>query len=340
MMDAEEWLKTIVDLLLVIIGVPGNLLVIIVYASKGTRISAHVFIIGLAIADIIVCFTRPLGVFNNIPQLQKYKHSSEIICRLPYFLKYLSMFSSVFITVAIAVDRYFAVCKPHGHIMTVRRAKIVLLSCLILCLFFSIPPLVIFGLVKYPYYGKVCSIGTPRWTVSLLYTPMYVVGSISVFVIIVMYSLIYLAIRNRIKVRSSVSETQATSSTMGSESNGDVPRVITMATSQDNEVNPHDQRSVPLWPRQPQKLKSKTTKMLFITTVVFVTTWIPFMVTMKMFPMDDLKQTNPVSYIFVVLVSKLMLINHAVNPFIYGLVSQKFRDDAKQTFSKIRMWFV
>ncbi|XP_072020335.1 alpha-1A adrenergic receptor-like [Amphiura filiformis] len=340
-MDAEAWMRTIIDILLILIGTPGNLLIILVYGTKGIRISAHVFIIGLAMADIFVCFTRPLGVFNNIPRLEKYKHSSEILCRLPYFLKFVAMFSSVVITSGIAVDRYFAVCKPHGHIMSVHRAKLAVGFCFTLCLILSIPPLVVFGLVEYPHYGVVCAFVTPEWTTSFLVTPVYIVGSASLMIIIILYIRIYIAVRHRIKVRAEglmIDRRPAASSTRDEEgSTGNGTRVTTVSIVGAAANNPDQQATVR---SQPSKVKSKTTKMLFITTVVFVITWIPFMATINFSPETKaaLYRASPAGYVVVIFLSKLLLINHAVNPFIYGIVSQRFREDAKHIWQKLKRW--
>ncbi len=337
-MDTEAWMKTILDILLILVGIPGNLLIILVYATKGTRISAHVFIIGLAIADFFVCFMRPLSLFNNIPQLIQIKNSSEVLCKLQYFLKYIAMFTSIILTGGIAVDRYFAVCKPHGHIMTVFRAKLAIGFCFILSLILSIPPLIIFGIVVYPHYGSVCSPVTPEWTVSFLLTPLYVVASTSLAVIVVLYARIYVAVRHRIKVTatgsnieghvaySSTTDEEGTSAEIGT-------GVVTMNSSSQNDNN---QEAARIPSKRP---KSKTTKMLFITTVVFVITWIPSIATMATRDSQDaLRERNQAAYLVVIFLSKLLLINHAVNPFIYGIVSQRFRDDAKQILQKLKRW--
>ena len=81
--------------------------------------------------------------------------------------------------------------------------------------------------------------------------------------------------------------------------------------------------------------------MLFITTVVFVLTWLPSMGTffLDRNQKSALKAASPIGYVIVECIMKLMILNHAINPFIYGIVSERFRADALQVLNKLRSSF-
>ncbi|XP_038068557.1 histamine H1 receptor-like [Patiria miniata] len=86
-------------------------------------------------------------------------------------------------------------------------------------------------------------------------------------------------------------------------------------------------------------LQRKTTKMLFITTVVFLLTWLPDLISNAMeiayFAGSDI---DPESTFRIILdwLSFTIFINNAINPLIYGLANKRFRKDCKGAFRKIR----
>ena len=200
-MEADHWAKIFIDLGVMFIGIPGNLLIILVYVHKRMKISAHIFIIGLAVTDGAVCLTRPLILFTYMPQLVQFRNTNQVLCKITYFFVLLSLFSSVLLTAAIAIDRYFAVCRPHSHVMTTKRAKVFVAICVVLCLILSSPPFFMLGLFHHPYVGSICTIVLPRWTRYLLIGPTYVVGGVAMLLIVVLYVKIYLTIRHRVRVR-------------------------------------------------------------------------------------------------------------------------------------------
>ena len=141
---------------LLLIGIPGNLIIIKVYHVKSPRTSAHIFIIGLALADLIMTLTRPLYIFTNIPMYVHLKHSSEVLCSLPRLLGIISIYSSVFLTSAVAIDR--CICRPHERKMTPTRAKFMVASCFALSMLVTIPNIFSFRLLQLPYgLGTVCT---------------------------------------------------------------------------------------------------------------------------------------------------------------------------------------
>ena len=343
-------MRTILELSLIIIGIPGNILILAVFGSKRNKISAHIFIIGLAIADLTECLSRPFVLFVFLPQNAYYRNNIVVICKLEYFFPFLSIFVSVLLTTAIAFDRYFAICKPHAHVMTIRRAKITVLVCLAFSVVFAIPPLITFGLREIPYVGNVCMVTAPEWILTLLFCCFYLVGILGVLLIIILYARIYWVLRQRQRVGAApvmVDEAATQQNTTNSdtrveslaEADSDVPTSNIAVISQVREAtngNEHQiqqRRGV-----QRPNIKSKTTTMLVITTFVFILTWIPVIATFRIHPVKllPMRKNNPFAYTLVRFCKVLMLVNHMINPFIYGIVSRRFRDDAKSVMRKIK----
>ncbi|XP_038064847.1 gastrin/cholecystokinin type B receptor-like [Patiria miniata] len=80
------------------------------------------------------------------------------------------------------------------------------------------------------------------------------------------------------------------------------------------------------------KLQRKTTRMLFITSVVFLLTWLPYLIyAVRSYasPHDQLAE-------IIEDISITLLINSVVNPLIYGIANRRFRKDCKEVIPKIK----
>lgn len=103
-------------------GVVGNALVLYVYVRKRDRLTSTFFIIMLAAIDFITCCVIiPWTIYFEYVQ---YSTMSDLFCKLYQFLVSSNIPFSVFIMVAIAVDRYFCICHPFMNAMTMRKAQI------------------------------------------------------------------------------------------------------------------------------------------------------------------------------------------------------------------------
>ncbi|CAG5130638.1 unnamed protein product [Candidula unifasciata] len=124
-----------------IVGSIGNGLVVFVFqVNKST---AQVFIISLAIIDLFTCMVIiPLTIFVEYSNADiKY----DFLCKLYHFLLTSKIPMSAFIMVAIAFDRYFCICHPLKRIITVNRAKIIVVCLgLLAC---------VFGIITSLFYG-------------------------------------------------------------------------------------------------------------------------------------------------------------------------------------------
>ncbi|XP_077998112.1 D(2) dopamine receptor A-like [Glandiceps talaboti] len=125
-------------------GIPGNLLVLAVYTKKRRRRTSHMFIIGLALIDFFVCLViMPYGIFAELyPEILV-----QALCKLFSWLWHGSVAGSMIITVAIAVDRYISVCKPH-FLMNPTYARLIVLSAIAVSLIFCIPAIFFFGVIN------------------------------------------------------------------------------------------------------------------------------------------------------------------------------------------------
>ncbi|TGZ60165.1 hypothetical protein CRM22_008696 [Opisthorchis felineus] len=94
------------------------------------------FILVLAIVDLIVCcFVVPLAFYLEFVEL---KASSELWCKLHAFGSVCNTMFSSLLVIAIALDRYFAICHPLKNVLTMRRAKILTAALAIFCCVYGI----------------------------------------------------------------------------------------------------------------------------------------------------------------------------------------------------------
>ncbi|KAK3601086.1 hypothetical protein CHS0354_024795 [Potamilus streckersoni] len=106
-----------------VFGTLGNGLVLYVFTKKAGKLTSTIFILALAGTDIISCLVVIPFTITGI--IVAFELRFDFFCKLYQFLITCIVPLSAFIMVAIAVDRYICICHPFVHIMTVKRAKLI-----------------------------------------------------------------------------------------------------------------------------------------------------------------------------------------------------------------------
>lgn len=132
-------------LVILIITLIGNLMVLAALYSrrhyrKQIKMSRmYYFILHLSIADLVT------GVFNVLPQLwwdinYRFPGQSNWTCKLVKFVQPSGSFLSSYILMAIAIDRYRAICHPLTyHTWNSRRSRIMIMTAWSTAFTFCIP---------------------------------------------------------------------------------------------------------------------------------------------------------------------------------------------------------
>ncbi|XP_071161496.1 D(2) dopamine receptor A-like [Mytilus edulis] len=129
--------------LLFVIGIPGNVLVFFVYSKKTRKNSTTIFILVLAVFDLVNCTaTLPTEI---VMLLNPFVFNIGPVCKMSRFTTYTCNSAAAVILAAIAVDRYKRVCTPHGKQITLKRAKRMALWAFITSVSFTWPSLMIYG---------------------------------------------------------------------------------------------------------------------------------------------------------------------------------------------------
>ena len=108
-----------------ITGTVGNALVLYIYSKKKDKSTSSIFILSLAATDFLTCLV--IIPYNIATLYLGYKLVYDIVCHVYMFLITCNVPFAAFIMVAIAIDRYFCICHPFLHVITIFRAKIIIL---------------------------------------------------------------------------------------------------------------------------------------------------------------------------------------------------------------------
>ncbi|XP_051729195.1 formyl peptide receptor-related sequence 3-like [Ctenopharyngodon idella] len=125
--------------IIILFGTTGNSVVIWVAGFRMKPKVTNVWLVNLAVADLIFCLTRVLSVISSL----FYDHwpFGVFLCKFNGFFKYANMFCSVFLLAVISVDRALCVWCP---VVTRKRrtlcaARVVSVGVWIVSLIFSSP---------------------------------------------------------------------------------------------------------------------------------------------------------------------------------------------------------
>ncbi|XP_029927119.1 melanopsin-A isoform X1 [Myripristis murdjan] len=182
-----------------ITGMVGNFLVIYAFSrSRSLRTPANMFIINLAITDLLMCVTQSPIFFTT--SMHKRWIFGEKGCELYAFCGALFGICSMITLTVIAVDRYFVITRPLTSIgvLSQKRALLILMAAWAYSLGWSLPPF--FGWSAYVPEGLLtsCTWDYMTFTPSVrAYTMLLFifVFFLPLFIIIYCYVFIFRAIR-------------------------------------------------------------------------------------------------------------------------------------------------
>lgn len=323
---------------LLVIGVPGNILTVYVYGFKWKKTTSRVFILALASLDSINCLS---SIPTEIVLLVNFVNFDfPAICKISRFLTYVFNFSSSMILTAIAFDRYRRICQPYKVPWNQKQGKIVVCSCIVIAILTGSPALVIYGTQLVPVdipdtrdqiFGKTClienSMSHTKYPLIFYLWLLMTLFAMDI-ILIVIYSLIGKAVFQR-KIRreslkgSSKKFRKSLSSTADNCSEADMgSRKSKSGGSMKKNPTAKD----------PGMRTGQTTVMLFLVTLVFIVSFVPFtiLVIIRFINLsfyDDLNDVDKsVYHVFL----RSYFLNSALNPLVYCFVSKQFRIECKK----------
>ena len=347
--------------LLMLIGIPGNLIVLIVYLSRFPTSTHRMFITGLAVADILVCVvTLP---FEIAEMRLQYTFYNSWCCKFFRACNTLFSLSSIFILMGLSGDRFRRVCTPLKVQMTSRHATIYIMFCVVLAVIFSWPNFFISGIrlvnLGNNVTGYDCSFSDQfaKTKYPTLYGgTLFLVFIICMIILIVLYFLIGRQILKHFQFRrrfSRSSTSKSTSSTPVSNNSQKLMSANKAEQEYNNEVfidnKPKEtqemltrkshRKSSKHHSTKDQSVKEdatsrKLTKIALAISLAFILSYLPHLTISLLTALKGkfLLPPGPVVSAVLPIVTRSFAINNVVNPIIYGLMDKRFRDNCKLMF--------
>ena len=381
---------------LALTGIIGNISVLIVYFRRRDDLVSNTFIKVLAFIDLVLCV---FGMSYTIVY-ELHLVTSDIACRFGDFVIHVCVFASNITLVAIATERYIAVCQI-GTKLNMSSIKVGIWVIFILSAVLGAPAVGTFAVVqeaqvrdvkcRFPHKyssGTFCHFTYSvmgRSLVTAYQTLQLAIFLITALIIAILYIIIYYVLWRKSSLRrrlnraiadklesiseeasveqcrpvrctGSLSQLQRTKSRANDEVSsefimdnfierqdsysGDSKRRqehLNGLQSDSNGTNDRKVRrkikfSVSAHSGRSENLKRKkyyhkrTAKMLFLCTVIYIVTWLPFFI--DIFGFTDC-----------LILRYLFFIGNATNPIVYGIVNEQVRRAFKKLLLDcIRNW--
>lgn len=127
-----------------VFGLLGNIHVLYIYANQYKKSNYRIFVLFLAIIDVINCtIVAPLVITYLFFPLT---FPSDAFCKTFRTILYFMAISSTLSLVAIAIDRYRKICHPFKEQFTTKHVKLLCLGSLFVALLITWPAPILWGL--------------------------------------------------------------------------------------------------------------------------------------------------------------------------------------------------
>lgn len=307
-----------------IIGIPGNLISIGALArSPRLRNATTTFIINLCVADAIFCsFSIPLSASTFLQG--RWVHG-DALCVLFPLVRYSNVAVSLLSVVAITVNRYVLIVHPQKYKSVYKKHWIALMVVIIWLFSFVclLPPLLkVWGKFGFDPTVGTCTIlkVNGRSPKVFLYVFAFVMPSLA---FVICYSRIFWVVR---KAHRNVKERRPdiTLETRGKMEGGSKsPRILLQQLREKF----HTSSSEISGKRKKQLTKDiRLLRMILVIFFTFVICYLPVTIIKITRKEDDLPVINILGYVSIYFSS-------CINPIIYVLMSQEYRQAYKKCFS-------
>ncbi|XP_031725430.1 cholecystokinin receptor [Anarrhichthys ocellatus] len=352
--DDDHTLRILLYSLIFFLSVFGNLLIIVVLTvNKRMRTVTNTFLLSLAVSDLMmVVFCMP---FNLIPSILKDFIFGAAMCKIVSYLMGISVSISTFSLVAIAIERYSAICNPlKSRVWQTRsHAYRVIAATWVLALVVMIP---------YPIISDLESFHRPdnttahqcrhMWPLPKAEQAWYILLLLVLFaipglVMIVAYGLIsrelYRGIQFEMghKKDSTDVKNGLTSAVSTGSDDGDGCYVNVVQRPHSMEMSTMAASSRAIKAERPRsntseaklEAKKRVIRMLVVIVVLFFLCWMPLYCVNTWRAFDDISAKSALSGTPIAFIHLLCYTSACVNPIIYCFMNTRFRKALLTTFA-------
>ncbi|XP_048730641.1 cholecystokinin receptor-like isoform X2 [Ostrea edulis] len=357
-------LSTVVHSVLFSVGTFGNLFIIFIYnfKMKGYKDDRY-FIPILAVVDMLACILSTWFALNvNIFPVV---FPDDALCKCLLYGNYVTTQSSIFLLVVISIQRFLKICRPFQKQMTLYWKRVSLVVIVIVTTVILIPELIFYGKVpvkseKYNVTGYICgpirqpesmAAGLISFTAAALSISVI---SIAVIVIMYLYILKHLLRQTRVRKlnhctsfsRSDASDVPVPEEDKECESPPPKRQEINGNREKESEVKVANDtlqvtNEAPKLKRSSgSKIKLSTRRLTFMFMTISLTNVvsnIPTIIYVILCVNDpEAWFRNPYGFLqqLYQFMRAMRVVNHALNPFVYGLFDGRFRDEIRKLCCK------
>ncbi|CAH1238713.1 MTNR1A [Branchiostoma lanceolatum] len=321
----DDDLLKIIYLVLVIFwmltGCVGNVLVVAAIAThKRLRTLANIFVVNLAIADIVVSSIINVFTIISIMSDGKYWEERPMLCDVIGGMCVIVCVCSMYNIAAISVNRYIAICKNsyYHDIYTRRKTILMAISLWVWCTLLDLPNFIGWGGHHYDRKTMICSynhLADYSYTLFLILTGLGLPMSVVIFC----YICLYLHVQQSRKNLAKLSGKNAIIYMKASKSVQYPPKspLMNKSTRMDKTIKVSEQKKKG-WGRMTNS-DFRLLKTLLVIFVIFAFCWTPYGV---IFLVDSKGQWPKPVYVMAIILAHL---NSSMNSVIYGVMNRSFR---------------
>uniref|UniRef100_A0A672YAR0 Neuropeptide FF receptor 2 n=1 Tax=Sphaeramia orbicularis TaxID=375764 RepID=A0A672YAR0_9TELE len=302
---------TVSYLLIFLVCMLGNGVVcFIVLRSKNMRTVTNLFILNLAISDLLVgIFCVPTTLVDNIITGWPF---GSVVCKMSGMVQGISVSASVFTLVAIAVDRFRCIVYPFKQKLTIATSKMIIVVIWVLAVFIMCPSGVMLQVTKEqsvrivlshnnstrPFYW--CRENWPNQEMRKIYTT-------------VLFANIYLAPLSLIVIMYARI--------------GFVLFKTTLPPMRGSGIGMDGRHTI-------SRKKKRVIMMLLVVALLFILSWLPLWTLMMLSDYASLTehQYRVINIYVYPLAHWLAFFNSSINPIIYGFFNENFRRGFQAAF--------
>lgn len=332
----------------VVLGVVGNLTVILIYMVRiDDKRGDRYFIPVLALVDCLGSLSN--GLFYILDNFYTFSFPSEALCRVLLFgLTFASGFSGHILGV-IALQRYLLICRPYGKQLTLVRRRFAMIGITFVCIIYGAPLLVISGIKtsdktfqNRTFSTNICVFDVNPTLLTLVYFGSFLLlTSANIVVTSILYILnmrtVYKTLCRENKLRKAFLKNFKKDKIHSTGKDGifDIYKECMDRESKNRKISVE---SFPIDCEQSEhrsSIKSKMNVMFFSIVVFYVLSYLPPIVILILtYALSNFYYLQlPRSWLNVwIFFARFLLLNHVVNPFMYGYFDVKLRSEFKHLF--------
>uniref|UniRef100_A0A3Q3XD76 Gastrin/cholecystokinin type B receptor n=1 Tax=Mola mola TaxID=94237 RepID=A0A3Q3XD76_MOLML len=349
----DHTLRILLYSLIFVMSVIGNLLIIVVLMlNKRMRTVTNTFLLSLAVSDLMMAvFCMP---FTLIPSILKDFIFGAAMCKIVSYFMGISVSISTFSLVAIAIERYSAICNPlKSRVWQTRsHAYRVIAATWVLAFLIMIPYPIISHLDSFQRPDNTTAHqcrhkwplakGEQTWYILLLLVLFAIPG----LVMIVAYGLISRELYRGIHFemghkKDSTGKNGLTSTVSTNSEDGDGCYVNVVQRPHSMEMSTMSVSSRAVRAERPRsntseaklEAKKRVIRMLVVIVVLFFLCWMPLYCANTWRAFDDFSAKQALSGAPIAFIHLLCYTSACVNPIIYCFMNTRFRKALLTTFS-------